>query len=105
MLHSLASVITVALLTGASLHGAQAAPADRDTVMTLVRAGRAADAWKAWGAVPPGQARLRGGVTLSAGTHQLARGLDLYDTLTRETGGPDRQALTELALSVAEDTA
>ena len=78
LFHALAAAITVGTVLIGSVHQEpQTQPADRTSILTLAREGRAGDAWKAWETLPPGKERLRIGITLSVRTHQVARGLDL----------------------------
>jgi HEAT repeat protein len=103
LLKILAGVLVAAAVGGATTTATQAPPNDRDTILKLARDGHTVDAWKAWEALPRTPDQLRMGITLAITTRQLTRGIDLYDTLVTETGKPDRQSLTDLALQTAEE--
>jgi hypothetical protein len=77
----------------------------REAVLNLARAGRVADAWKAWEDLPPTTDQRRLGIELAVLSGQLSRGMEVYDSLTKQTGQPDRPALTALALAVADPLA
>lgn len=91
-----------AALCGTAAAAAQAPPIDRDLVLKLARDGRTAEAWKAWEAMPRTPDALRTGIALAVATGQLARGVELYETLVTGTRTPDRPSLTALALKTAE---
>src|SRR6185295_207245 len=103
LLKTLAAVVVAAAMGGTTSTANQTPPNDRETILKLAHDGRDADAWKAWEALPRTHDHLRLGITLAVATKQLARGLDLYETLVKGTGEPDRQSLTDLALQAAAE--
>jgi hypothetical protein len=99
----LASVAVVAGLA-AMRPAAQEIPG-RAEILALAGAGRGAEAWQRWAALPSTPETLRFGVTLAVASHQLPRGLDLYADLTKKVGAADRGALAALAVAAADDLA
>src|SRR5581483_9260121 len=77
------------------------AAADRASLLALVRAGKAADAWKAWAALPDGAAKHRLGVEIAVEAKDIARALDEYDSLTVNGKTPDQALLKLTALGEA----
>ena len=94
-----------AALVAANVASQTPAPASDPQNLELARSGKAAEAWRAWQALPQNDDTLRTGVRLAVATKQLSRGIDLYTTLARQKGTPDREALSELAVGSAIDLA
>ena len=80
----------------------QAPPLGREAILNLARTGRVGDAWKAWEDLPPTIDQRRLGIELAVLSGQISRGVEVYDSLTKQSGQPDRPALTALALAVAD---
>ena len=73
------------------------------TPIELARAGKATEAWAQWNKLPAGADKLRSGVELAGETREIARGLTLYDQLTRTGATVDPPSLTHLATGTAKD--
>ena len=85
-----------------------AVSAQTDTLgrlLALVKAGKAAEAWKAWEALPPGAEKQRLGVSVAAASGDISRGVTIYEQLTVTTKSPDPAALRQLTLAAARPLA
>jgi len=96
---------TATIVFAATIAGSRAAAqtaAEETRMLDLASSGRAAEAWSQWAALAQTDDKLRFGITLAIASHELPRGVDVYDDLSKRIGRPDPASLSKLAVAVAD---